>query len=802
MIDYSEILAVQAIENNFIIAGNGSITAVYDLFCNEAYFMTIEDSERITASYITVMKMLPAGSIIQKLDYVYSSKYSYTHSDSIIEKENNKELKGRELMQHHTVLCITFPTGTNKTHTRTSNPFLNACSYVLNPPFEQIAEQCAQFTDLADTIPAILSTSGMIASRQDKDQLLDTLAGYLNQDYCSRKSGSSLHLQPFLFENGEIMIGKHNVSIVTMSSEPSLLNDAKLSRCTSGDKLGTNISLNENREMKASYLFPLSIGFACEHILSVRIIIEDNAEIKRELDYESRKVNILNMIGSAAARHKINDIQNYIDTLDAQNYQSCRVSVNVILKNQDAAQQRRNIDILESVFITLSSSCYRENSEAANTFMTCCPGSAYSSGDFISCIEPASLYLTKETLSLSDPAGHVYIDMFNRPVVVDLWDSKHIVNRNALVIGPAGSGKSFAINNMMSQSLAQGNHVICIDVGHSYKKLCNFVNGIYFDSSLSESLSFNPFILEGYDEHGYIYNNESINFICALISTAWQRGAEITQETSAVLHETVESFYKRCNDETIYPCFTNFYNFIYGQEINNFFFNKESFLLIMKKFTSGNELENLMNSKENIDILNSKFVVFDLESIKNDEDLFPLVSLIIIELANQKTKKLGSVKKTFLVDEGLDFLQNKKTGDFVAYTFRTFRKHYGQIILAAQDINFIKNCPAMISDSILANTDTKILLDHSNHTRAFKDMRDIISLNDNDIQILQKVKFGEMFIKTGNLTRIFKNEVSGFAYAAYTSKKNENTRIYELYSQTGNLKSAIDLYLDEQIASR
>ena len=70
-----------------------------------------------------------------------------------------------------------------------------------------------------------------------------------------------------------------------------------------------------------------------------------------------------------------------------------------------------------------------------------------------------------------------------------------ITNRNKFILGPSGSGKSFFTNHMERSYYEKGAHIVLVDVGHSYKGLCDMVGGYYFTYSETKPIKFNPFYI-------------------------------------------------------------------------------------------------------------------------------------------------------------------------------------------------------------------------------------------------------------------------------------------------------------------
>lgn len=811
--NWESVLPIQAIENNFLVNGNGDITAVYDLLLPDLYTLSDIEADSITEGFISILKLLPEGAALQKLDYFYTSEYSsdYDPEKGVITHENLKFYDTRPLLKHFSKLAVTFPTG-NKKHTDKSNPLLDALGYIFNPPLKDVEKNIEKFTNVLLSFEAALNSIPHIKGyRCDNENLGSTLYEYFSMMYDTPYKGSYKDqiLPEYSFENNNLRIGDNFVKIISLSNESPSINPHKFSKSLSGSMFGNGIK-NETAGLKTSLVHPVGLGLPIKHILSVTIVLKELKDVKLELDIESRKINVLAMLGNKAASNKIEEIKSYTDTISNNNYQAAELSLSVITCDRDKATADKYAELIRAAFINIEGAgCIIENAEAANLFFAACPGNASSYyRKFHTVTDAAAYYLSKETLAASDLTGHIFIDRYNMPVVVDMWETK--TNRNKLVIGPSGSGKSYTLNGILNQTLAQGNHIIIIDIGHSYKRNCELNAGRYFDSSQKKNLSFNIFLCPKDTDGNYLFDLDAdgeksegkINFIITVLALVWKGNEEMSNESKAVLKNMVGDFYRYINKKKLFPDFHLFYKYIsiYQDEhkdIQGRFIDFESILLILKKYTEG-EASYLLNATSNIDILNDKFIVFDLEAITNDKELFGIVSLIIIELVIQKTDQLKGVRKTLLIDEGLDFLEDEKMGDFIAYLYRTFRKKEGEVILAAQNINFIKEAAPKIRDSLIINTDTKILLDHSNTKASYKDLQSVLSLTDHAIQVLDSVGFGEMFLQTGNTVRVYKNQYSDFAYCVYTSKQTETEAIHRHYLQCGNMQSAIKNYLNEK----
>ena len=230
-------------------------------------------------------------------------------------------------------------------------------------------------------------------------------------------------------------------------------------------------------------------------------------------------------------------------------------------------------------------------------------------------------------------------------------------------------------------------------------------------------------------------------------------------------------------------------------------FEVDELILLLEPYTEG-ELAYLLNAIENVDIVNDNLIAFDME-VASKQDYFPLVVIITLQMVVDKIKRREGVRKELIIDEALDFLNDEKFGDFIAYLYRTFRKKEGSITIAAQNVLFLQNCPPSIRDSITINCDTKVILDHSKHRKNLPNLQNVLSFSEEDIALIESLqkseddKWREFFIKMGNETFVFRNEVSPFAAVAFDSRQKTVVRIKKFFQETGSTYTAINRYLEE-----
>lgn len=814
IMEWERVFPIHAIEENLLIGGNGEITIGFNLLLPEIYTLSVDDHNQANTEYIKLFNILPAHTTLHKQDFFFEHTYKDTsHVTGIVEQENIRHLNGRPILIHYSNLYITFKQTANiKSSSDTS--FIKALGGTSGKKNKEQQEFLKTVTPIIDNLNSYLTNTKFIkAKRMNADQLGSALYDYFSVNYKKPSTDYSEKILPPLDCGKDLQIGNQYIKIISLLKEA----DKVFSCAPNKGVLPKNpaLKINPNISMQTSYVYPIGIGLPIDHILNTIITIKDKDELAREMEMDKRNINVVKTF-STEAKFKHTSLEEYQDTIAGHGYVPVIMSMNVILNHHNLDYLNDSISLVNTGFTTIGAKGWTENYDTANLFFASAPGNAFNNyRSLLTIADLAVCYLHKETHYYADQKGLVFVDRFGNPCVVDLWDSKYIVNKNILVIGPSGSGKSFFTNNVVNQDLYLNHHIIIIDIGHSYKRNCEINNGKYFDSSDLKNLSFNPFLYAEKDNEGnYIYQStddeskdDIINTIYTLVVTIWKGKESISQESKSILKDLIKKFFEYVNKNRIFPNLIEFdkYITIYQNDPSNEsykrYFDFNSLSLLLQPYTVG-EYKFLLNANENIDVINDKFIVFDLEAVGNNPDVFNILSVIIIELTLQKCNKLPGIKKTLIIDEGLNFLEDEKMGEYIGHLFRTIRKKEGQIALATQNVNFLKNIPPIIRDSIIINTDIKILLDHTNYKSSYKDIQEILSFTDKDIELLDSIQNGkgyrEFMIKLGNKSFIYRNEVSEFAAGVYTSKQSEVIEIEKRFEKTGSLTAAIKQYIEDK----
>lgn len=192
-------------------------------------------------------------------------------------------------------------------------------------------------------------------------------------------------------------------------------------------------------------------------------------------------------------------------------------------------------------------------------------------------------------------------------------------------------------------------------------------------------------------------------------------------------------------------------------------------------------------------------MVFELDNIKDHPILFPVVTLIIMESFINKMRRLKGIRKVLIIEEAWKAIAKAGMAEYIRYLFKTVRKYYGEVCVVSQEIEDIISSP-IVKESIINNSDCKILLDQRKYLNKFTPIQQLLGLTDKEkAQILSLNManrpdriYKEVFISLGGMhSAVYAVEVSKEEYYIYTTEEKEKMRVMELVKQTGSLQLAV-----------
>lgn len=773
MINFKSFFPILNIDDDMIISKSGAISLAFKLVLPEVFSLDKENLNYISNIISNGLENLPVGTIVQKQDYFFkeNSTLPVTDSTRYLPKSDNKFFYESPILRHECYLILSF-------------------SQSINNKTSLKEKEMEHFIKCSNSFVNKLNLSEFFNIKQLKEEgIIDLLKSYF-----SLSNSSSLYED----EDYEISFDKefrvkdNFVKIFSMSNcsdLPQSFSRVKKEMSYSTDRTDFFIPFTHN------YVFSIS----CNHLYNQVVFIENTDAVKKAIEIKSNKFKGLR---SLSRFNKLSNetLDEFLDEGEKNKTHYAKVNFSMFFWDSQYNVLEENIDLARKEFQKSKIRLNYLTASSKDFYRANCPGNCSNIDpihQFILPTDAISTFINFETTATKSTNGVLFSDILHEePVRVDLWDSPLkkglIVNRNRLIFGPSGTGKSFLVNHIVSQYFEQGHHVIIMDIGNSYKKLCLLVGGYYFEYEEENPLKFNPFNFEK-------YSVEKKEFLVSLLLFLW-KGSDNkpSREEKNVLSKYLDSYFQKIeNDNAVKPCFNTFYDHVVESNVGggDLFFDKNSFVFSTIDFYKGGDYDFVLNAEDRMDFLHKRFIVFELDNIKDHPILFPLIIMLLIETTMDKIRNLPGVKKSVFIDECWKPLSQGEMVGFIKYLYKTIRKFYGEIAIATQDIDDIINTdagPAMIN-----NTDTFLLLSHKKKLSLKDKFSKYLSFTESDVSKLYATDKRQVFIKMGSYSNVYKVKVSPQRYACYTSNGDENEKIYTKYKENENIEMAIEDFLDK-----
>lgn len=774
---WEKILPIYAVENDLLVSKKGDISVAYRLKLPQIYALDVASMDRINQLFDKVIRSLPEDTVVQKQDYFFvdTLKHAVSTGRHMLSRSDNRFFYEKPTLDHECLLFIT--KDAKKKINLASTPKL----------YEKYMEEVDGFLKTVNTCMSFLEKEESFQIQKlDDDGILRALGNYFS---LSNEGMGSLK---DMFFDKRLQIGNQIGEIYAISSVnqlPLVMEPVKKKTEFSTQKTNFHVP----------FIQPICLGLECNHVYNQVIYIEKSGAIF------SRLKGKLNHFKSLAILSKENEVTyQQIDELVRhvieEELRFVNQHFNVILWDKDEEGLERSRNQLENAFKELGIQPYQVKYGLKDLFMHNAPGAAVGIPEeyrFTGISEQVPLFINFESYNQGNTDGILLSDRKNgSPVRLDLWDEPLkrglIVNRNRLIFGPSGTGKSFLINHIASQYYEQGHHIVMVDIGNSYKKLCQLVKGQYFAYDLDSPMQFNPFYFVDQEEVG----SDKKVFLTSLILFLWKGEDPFKREEKQIIGIYLDRYFQYIGaNRDVFPCMATFYEFVDANEVmedEGRYFDKVSFQLSLRDFYNGKYAQ-ILNSKEQIDLVQERFIVFEMDNIKDHPVLFPLVTMLSIDVIMDKIRKIPEVKKSIFIDECWKPISKGDMAEFIKYLYKTVRKFYGEVAIATQDVEDILDTPA--GPAMINNTDTMVLLSHKKKMAAKDKFASYLSFTESDLEKLFSTDKREVFVKVGNVSNVYQVSVSPERYACYTSNADENDFIFKRFKANDNMELALSEFV-------
>ncbi|WP_230383743.1 TraG family conjugative transposon ATPase [Pedobacter endophyticus] len=582
---------------------------------------------------LNVIKILGEGYIVQKQDVFAKRKFIGKDKTEPLQQKYDEHFLGREYIEHSTCLVITRQVKRNAMYVYDKKALMDFISNI------------AKITELlkgASLSPALFDRS--------------SLERYVSRIMAMNFSSEHFSLNNFRPGDNEIGIGANSVRCMSLVNIDSI---------DMPESIGPFLLANDWKGLEE---FPLDNLSFLSSVPAVETLIYNQL---LEIPPQGAMLNKLRLkrkrhsgVPDPANRMCVEDIDKLLVDVARENQLLTHVHYSIIVCSQAA-----NIDascnyIEANLFkqgIIPSKNAYNQ----MELFRCALPGNGAELKKydwFLTTADAALCLFYKERLMRDEPSKFLmrFTDRRGIPVGIDLadlpMDNGRITNRSKFVLGSSGTGKSFFMNSLLEQYMLYNYDVVIVDVGHSYSGLCSYFNGKYYTYTEQNPITMNPFMISEKE-----YNREKKDFLKTLIGLLL-KGADgnVSQIEDTVFSNVISAYYADFfsgnQNAGLSLSFDSFYHYSIEKiarikEDEKVSFDLDEYRYVLRKFCIGGEYGRLLNESTTASNFSERFIVYEIDSIKENKVLFPIVTLVIMDLVLQKMRHRTGQRKALILEE-------------------------------------------------------------------------------------------------------------------------------------------------------
>ena len=805
------------VENNCIVSKFADITAAYRVTLPELFTLTGEEYEALHGAWLKALKVLPDYTVVHKQDFFIEERYTAPEEGSersFLARSYERHFNERPYLRH---TCYLFVTKTTPERMRQTSASSVLCRGFIVPREMRDTDAVTRFLEAAEQMERILNDSGLVhVERLTETEIVGTAddAGLLARYFALSDERRPVVNEDIRLDPGTMRIGDKYLSMHTLSDldvlPQSMATDFRYERLST-----------DRSDCRLSFAAPVGLLLFCNHVYNQVIFLDDHDETLKRLEASARNMNSLAAYSRSNAINR-EWIEMYLNEAHSQGLRSVRCHCNVMAWAENEAELKRIRNDVGSQLALMGCTPHHNTVDVPVLFWAAIPGNEAdfpAEESFYTFLDQALCLFNEETnyRSSLSPFGIKMSDRLSGiPLHLDISDLPMkrgvITNRNKFILGPSGSGKSYLTNHLVRQYWEQGSHILLVDTGNSYQGLCSLIHaktkgrdGVYFTYTEEAPIAFNPF----YVEDG-VYDVEKRESLKTLLLTLWKRESEEpTRSEEVALSNAVNLYLSKLRaDRSVVPSFDTFYEFVETdyrrlleqKRVREKDFDLENFLNVLEPYYRGGEYDYLLNSDKQLDLLDKRFIVFELDNISSNRTLLPVVTLIIMETFISKMRRLKGVRKMILIEECWKALTSANMSAYIRYLFKTVRKYFGEAVVVTQEVDDIISSP-IVKESIINNADCKILLDQRKYLSKFDGIQRLLGLTDKErAQILSinlsndpERRYKEVWIGLGGVqSAVYATETSVEEYLTYTTEESEKMQVMELAGKLGgDIEAAI-----------
>lgn len=814
-------IPIRNIEKSVIISKSCDLTIAFKMYLPEIFNLSSRNLETLHQSFNKALQTLNPNTIVYKQDWFVASECqpgSRENGDgelidpdrkgNVLASASERHFIGRKYRDHFCYVYIT-KVASKKQRDLIQSPLLKSRLVEKENldarAFDSFLDTTSQFAEIINSSPFVTLerlTDDDLAGTREKTGLIEKYLTLEHKDNCC--------LMDLDFREGNMRVGDKHCKLFTLADADDMPSEV-------GPRIRYDAFSTHNTSYSIGMATHLGLLLDCNHMYSQYLYIIDVDEKKKALENTRNNLTALSKYSRANATNAVN-VDRFLNAIHQTGQVPVRMHFNVLCWGDNKSELKAASNKVAASITKIGATPRAEDTTFGPLFWYGIPGAT---GDlpveetFDGFLEEGTCMWNVETnykTSLS-PIGVKLTDRQSGvPVHIDFSDEplqrNFITNRNKFIVGGSGSGKSFFTNHTVRHYLQQGSDVVIVDIGHSYEGLCKMMGGYYFTYTEENFIKFNPFITHDSKKPDTEKAESLKSLIIALWGKNWDPSGpksgvnDMTQGEYNTLSDSITSYYIYLEKHPeVNPAFNTYFEFLendFHQKLKDMKVREKDFdltalLFVLKSFYKGGEYDYLLNAEENLDLHDQKFIVFEIDAIKDNPVLFPVVTIIIMEVFISKMRKKKGVRKVMLIEEAWKAIARAGMAEFIKYLYKTCRKYFGETWIVTQEIEDMLESP-IIKKAIINNADTKIVLDLRKFMNKFEHIQSLMGLSDHEAnQILSlnqhapiERKNKEVFVSfNGAYSNVYGVEVSREEYLTFTTEETEKHQIAQLTKKLG-----------------
>ena len=820
-------------EDGTILTREGDITFCWELTLPVAGNVGREVYEAMHRAANAAVRLLPDWSMVHRQDLYLDESYKPRERDLFLDRCYEKHFAGRRYTEGRHYLYLTMSTKSSITREPTASG-LFGLRLAKSLPSESTLLSFAAKAD--EFITVFCGGTPVRARRLTQDDLCGTPGGGQGLISKVRFLGgerSDIWLEPDMVRSGENRAIAY--SIACSDNLPAELDTVAVEASHS----------TELFESVSGLASPLGISFPeYPHICNLYI-----SKVNQEVHMKDLDKKILHQGQfSSDGMNRINAEENmeFKDAAGSDSLCAVLYHCNVIVWSTSAGNIPAMGSRLSAAFTAMGASVKRDIHSLPMLWYASLPGAAcsLSKSNYVKGELRTALALAQyESFDHGIPGGILRFTDRIRHIPLDLdaqkaaADANLVANYNIFLNGPSGTGKSFTTSTMLYRMWASGQHVFVIDIGGSYEQVCTViheesggVDGIYNRWDALHPFSFNPFrgCREWLTPEGLLQrDNPAANFLISLLLTLGtdaDKGIILGNFEDNILASLVVEFVRQWSEPSD-PIFDDFVAWIrsrllYGEDepqeslrgtmrpfitpngvrVDERTFPAGFFVESISAYASGGQFGFLLNATNPKDLFSSRFTVFDVTELSNvsNQKFYSICVLCIVNAFDVKMRsKDVSGFKVMAIDEAWKAIANETMAPYLRELWKTARKMNTSAMVITQQLEDIISSP-IIKDTILLNSDIKMLLNQDQYRNTPEKIADLLGLSPGDLSLVFSMagkdsQSRDIFIKWSSVkSGVYTVEGCLEQRWAFESNLQKKAPLMELAQKNGSIIRSIE----------